>query len=400
MLAVLADDFTGAAEVAAIGRRYGLVAEVHTTFQSQSKADLVVVDTHTRSSTRADAGRRVAEELARLRAAGVDCIYYKKVDSVLRGHVIEELSRLLDVWGLDRALLVPFNPSFGQRIRDGRYSIGGKPLNETRFANDPEYPAVTADVLELLGPQNGVEVSYSEGADGIAATGIIVTGGVGRADLLALADRLDGHTLAAGAAEFFDAILQRRFGIHQHHPAQHAAPTAGKALLILGSRALTSRETVISARGSGIPVLAMPRALYGDCDGAVMEEWSDAVVRALQAVDVVVIAVGNAVGNADGDADVPDTMPIDLLPARLAELAATTLARWPGGLHLLVSGGTTASAIVCRLGWSLLRVVAESAPGVVTFAVSASPSRSLTVKPGSYTWPDALVRALELKGSR
>ena len=395
MLAVLADDFSGAAEVAAIGRRYGLAAEVHTRFQASSRADLVVVDTHTRSSTRAAAGRRVAEELARLRAAGVECVYYKKVDSVLRGHVIEELSRLLDVWGLDRALLVPFNPSFGQRIRDGQYSIRGKPLNETRFADDPEYPAVTADVLELLGPQDGVEVSYSEGADDLAPTGIIVTGGVGRADLLALADRLDGHTLAAGAAEFFDAILQRRFGVHHQHAVPQTGPAPGKALLILGSRATTSRDTVIAARANGIPVLAMPGALYHDCDAGFMEEWTGAVLHALQSHDVVVVAVGDA----EGHADVPETMPIDLLPARLAELSAATLARVPGGLHLFVSGGTTASAIVARLEWGRLRVVAESAPGVVTLAVPTSPSRSLTVKPGSYAWPDALVPALALKGS-
>jgi D-threonate/D-erythronate kinase len=396
MLAVLADDFTGAAEVAAIGRRYGLVAEVHTTFQSQSTADLVVVDTHTRSSTRADAGRRVAEELTRLQAAGVECIHYKKVDSVLRGHVIEELSRLLDVWGLDRALLVPFNPSFGQRIRGGHYSIRGTPLNETRFADDPEYPALTADVLELLGTQDGVEVSYSEGADGIAGTGIIVTGGFGRADLLALADRLDDHTLAAGAAEFFDAILQRRLGIQHDRAVHQAAPTSGKALLILGSRAITSRDTVNAARANGTPVVAMPSALYRDFDPGVMDEWANAVVRALRTSDVVVIAVGDA----DGKSDVPVAMPIDLLPARLAELTATTLARWPGGVHLFVSGGTTASAIVCRLGWSLLRVVAESAPGVVTLAVPTEPNRSLTVKPGSYAWPDALLHAVERKGSR
>lgn len=395
MLAVLADDFTGAAEVAAIGHRYGLVAEVHTTFQSSSRADLVVVDTHTRSSTRTAAGRRVAEELAHLRAAGLECIYYKKVDSVLRGHVIEELSRLLDVWGLGRALLVPFNPSFGQSISAGHYSIRGKPLNETRFADDPEYPAVTADVLELLGPQGGIEVSYSEKADDLASSGIVVTGGVARDDLLALADRLDGHTLAAGAAEFFDAILQRRFGVHHHHATDHTPPTEGKALLILGSRASTSLETVISARANGIPVLPMPRALYHGRDAGVMDGWITAVVSALHQSDVVVIAVGDAAGKAA----VPDVMPIDLLPTRLAELSAATLDRWPGALHLVVSGGTTASVIARRLSWDLLRVVAEIAPGVVTLAAPRSADRSITVKPGSYPWPDVLARELELEGS-
>jgi D-threonate/D-erythronate kinase len=395
MLAVLADDFTGAAEVAAIGHRYGLIAEVHTTFQAGSKADLVVVDTHTRSSTRAAAGRRVAEELARLRATGLECVYYKKVDSVLRGHVIEELGRLLDIWGLSRALLVPFNPSFGQSISDGHYSIRGQPLNETRFADDPEYPALTADVLELLGPRDGVEVSYSEGAGDLASRGIVVTGGVGREDLLALADRLDGHTLAAGAAEFFDAILQRRFGVHHRHASNPGAPAGGKALLILGSRASTSRETVVAARARGTPVLPMPGALYDGGDADVLERWTAAVVSALQEADVVVIAVGEA----DGGTAVPDGVPIDLLPMRLAELTAAAIDRSPGALRLIVSGGTTASAIVRRLGWDLLRVAAEIAPGVVTLAAPRSADRSITVKPGSYAWPDALARELALKGS-
>jgi uncharacterized protein YgbK (DUF1537 family) len=395
MLAVLADDFTGAAEVAAIGHRYGLVAEVHTTFQSRSTADLVVVDTHTRSSTRATAGRRVAEELGRLRAAGLECIYYKKVDSVLRGHVVEELSRLLDIWGLSRALLVPFNPSFGQSISDGHYSIRGQPLHQTRFADDPEYPALTADVLELLGPQDGVEVSYCEAAADLANSGIVVTGGVGRDDLLALADRLDGHTLAAGAAEFFDAILQRRFGVHHRHAISQEPPAGGNVLLVLGSRAGTSRETVVAARANGTPVLPMPDPLYRGHHPDVMERWTAGVVRALRESGAAVVAVGEA----DGSATVPDVMPADLLPARLAELSAAILDGWPGPLRLLVSGGTTASAIVRRLGWECLRVVAEIAPGVVTLAAAPSFGRSITVKPGSYAWPDALARELELKGS-
>jgi uncharacterized protein YgbK (DUF1537 family) len=395
MLAVLADDFTGAAEVAAIGHRYGLVAEVHTTFQSGSAGDLVVVDTHTRSSTRAAAGRRVAEEVACLRAAGLECVYYKKVDSVLRGHVVEELSRLLDVWGLDRALLVPFNPSLGQRISDGRYSIRGTPLHQTGFAHDPEYPALTADVLELLGPRDGVEVSYSEDADDLADSGIVVTGGVGRDDLLALADRLDGRTLAAGAAEFFDAILQRRFGVHHPRPGGDGSGAGGKTLLILGSRAATSRATVIAARGNGLPVLPMPRELYDGLDPAVMDRWAEAVVQALAGSEVVVIAVGEA----DGVTALPDVIAVDLLPTRLAELSAAALARWSGGLQLVVSGGTTASAIVRRLGWDLLRVTAEIAPGVVTLGVPGVTDLSITVKPGSYAWPDALAHALELEGA-
>jgi uncharacterized protein YgbK (DUF1537 family) len=308
---------------------------------------------------------------------------------------VEELSRLLDVWGLERALLVPFNPSLGQRISNGRYSIGGTPLHQTGFARDPEYPALTADVLELLGPRDGVDVSYSESADDLAGRGIVVTGGMGRDDLLALADRLDGRTLAAGAAEFFDAILQRRFGVHQPRPRGTQPGERGKTLLILGSRAATSRATVTAARDKGLPVLSMPRELYDRGDAEVMDRWTASVVQALVGSDVVVIAVGEA----DGVTPMPAVIPIDLLPTRLAELSSATLARWSAELQIVVSGGTTASAIVRRLGWDLLRVTGEIAPGVVTLGVPGSAGISITVKPGSYGWPVALARALELEGA-
>ena len=87
MIGVLADDFTGAAEIGAIGRRYGLEAEVQTEFRRIEDADIVVLDTHTRSSSRAEAVETVGREMDGLCRGRVDWIY-KKVDSVLRGHVL------------------------------------------------------------------------------------------------------------------------------------------------------------------------------------------------------------------------------------------------------------------------------------------------------------------------
>src|SRR5439155_13896885 len=76
---------------------------------------------------------------------------YKKVDSVLRGHLLVELEAMMDQLGLNRALLVPANPSLERVVRNGQYFVRGKPIHETDFRLDPEYPRYTSSVGELLG---------------------------------------------------------------------------------------------------------------------------------------------------------------------------------------------------------------------------------------------------------
>ena len=90
MIGVIADDLTGAAEIAGIGWRHGLSAEVILDGRPKCGADLVCIDTDSRSCSSREAAKRVASAVASLRKAGAKWIY-KKVDSVLRGHVIAEL---------------------------------------------------------------------------------------------------------------------------------------------------------------------------------------------------------------------------------------------------------------------------------------------------------------------
>jgi uncharacterized protein YgbK (DUF1537 family) len=79
--------------------------------------------------------------------------------------------------------------------------------------------------------------------------------------------------------------------------------------------------------------------------------------------------------------------------AAFAALAAA-LHREQALEHLLVEGGATASAIVRRLGWAQLDVVHEWAQGVVSLRPPADNRVLLTMKPGSYPWPEALWKHL------
>ena len=90
MIAVIADDFTGAAEIGGIGLRHGLNVIIETRPIPDVNADLMVIATDTRSLQAKEAAEhicQITEQLLKLNPKFI----FKKLDSVLRGNVVEEL---------------------------------------------------------------------------------------------------------------------------------------------------------------------------------------------------------------------------------------------------------------------------------------------------------------------
>jgi hypothetical protein len=56
-----------------------------------------------------------------------------------------------------------------------------------------------------------------------------------------------------------------------------------------------------------------------------------------------------------------------------------------------VEGGATAAALVRRLGWVRLSVCQEWATGVVSLEIKGQAQPLVTMKPGSYAWPEEIV---------
>src|ERR1700744_2910258 len=105
MIAVIADDLTGAAELGGIGLRHGLRTEIRTLVGSSTEADLLVIAADSRSKAAAAAVEEMATITRALKMLQPEWIY-KKTDSVLRGHGIAELKTHLEILGLRSALLV------------------------------------------------------------------------------------------------------------------------------------------------------------------------------------------------------------------------------------------------------------------------------------------------------
>ncbi len=363
---VLADDLTGAAEIAAIARRSGRRAIVLTQPPATPvDADLLVLDTDTRLLSPTLAARRVRAWTARLaRAQPKHRGMFLKVDSVLRGPVLAQLAAATRALGLSRAILVPANPSLGRVIRGGRYFIHGRFLHETAFARDPHHPRDSSEVLTLLGrvPRTSRVCLPANTAD-LPEHGVILGEAASSADIRRWRSHVDADTLAAGGADFFRAWLGARA------PAQPAAPPprfTGATLLLHGTTAGPAGEAALAFRGLRAPATA-----------TVAEQLAKR--RA-----AVVAAPARRLADPASPAS---------LSTAFAKLAVELRHR-EAFRHLLVAGGATAAAVLSALDWTALEVVHVWAPGVVTLRPLAEPAFFVTLKPGSYPWPDALRRAL------
>lgn len=381
MICVIADDLTGAAEIGGVALRYGLTAEVQSEFQHNIDMDLICVDTNSRSCTEEEAIRRVAQVAEACRSARVEHVF-KKVDSVLRGRVVAELTALIDILEKRRGLLVPANPTLGRVILNGRYFINGTPLHETDFATDPEYPAHTSDVLGVLGVQEPKSVCILKPCEEMLDTRIVVGEANSYPDLHTWARKVDEVTVPAGAAEFFAAFLEAGGFL----PAKEAkidlyCAEQASRLFVCGSISLYSRSFCRDSEARGIPVLRMPVNLFDSTSPSfeLIQEWAEAAIRALDEHPSVIIAIDRPISR---ESDMPQK-----LSDYLGLVVEHVLERRP--VHnVLVEGGATATAVFRHLGWKRLLVQQELAPGVVCMRVEGGLWPLTTLKPGSYPWPD------------
>ncbi len=374
----IADDFTGAAEIAGIGLRYGLTAEAQTAFDPDTDARLIVIDSDTRSGTVSHAVETVTGIASRLEELSPRLVY-KKTDSVLRGHVAAEIGAIAGVLGKDRVLLIPANPGMGRIIQSGVYSVDGVPLHETEFGSDPEYPVSTSEVARLLGASGKFTVRSLAAPSPVPEGTLAIGDAAVRENLAEWASYLQNDCLPAGGGEFFPAILEQ-LGYRAKEKRETYADFPIPSLFVSGSMSPYSREMVKRAASGGMPVFTVPVAQKSPEEHAVLAE---------KAADAVSLC-GTAMLAVDGETHdtAVDPRSIPGIIAGLAErIVHSTDIR-----TLYLTGGATAAAVLHRIGWSRFAPVEELSHGVSRMRVmEQNADCSVIVKPGSYPWPDLLV---------
>lgn len=152
MIIVLADDITGAAEIAGVCLEHQVSVSFAIDHLPEEKADVMVVCTDSRSYSEMEA---LQIHRAIVRSVNDDkVLFFKKCDSLLRGYVLTELLPFIQERSVRNIVLQPANPLAGRTIMNENYFFKGHALSETPFKDDPDFPAFTSDISVLLKNRN------------------------------------------------------------------------------------------------------------------------------------------------------------------------------------------------------------------------------------------------------
>ena len=419
LLGCIADDFTGATDLASMLVRGGMRAVqligVPGADDEVPEADALVVALKSRTAPAADA---VADSLAALRwlsAAGARQFFFKycsTFDSTDAGNIGPVADALIEALGCGFALACPAFPANGRSVFQGHLFVGSTLLNESGMENHPLTPMRDANLVRVLSRQTDGTVglvpfaTVERGAQAIRRmmTGLkeqgrryAIVDAVSDAHLAAIGEAAEAHALITGGSGIAIGLPDnfRRAGLlPAARTDQSALPgVGGHAAVLAGSCSRATLSQIGRARAHlavcDLDPLAVPdaAALAGKAlDWAQSRLGEAPVVIAASATPERVAALQQRIGREAAGTLVEDA---------LATIAEALVAR--GVRRLVVAGGETSGAVLLRLGVRSLRIGAEIDPGVPwTYAMRGdAPPLKLALKSGNFGAPDFFMKAFD-----
>lgn len=427
VLGVVADDLTGATDVASMLVRSGMrcvqvVGVPHDAAVSTLGAegvDAIVVALKSRTQP---AARAVADALAALdwlRRAGATQFYFKvcsTFDSTPGGNIGPVADALLDALhgapGGGFTVACPAFPENGRTVFRGHLFVGDQLLSDSSMRHHPLTPMTDANLVRVLQAQTPHAVglvrhdTVAQGADAVRARfDALRAQGVRHAVVDAIDDR-DLRTIAracatlplivagAGLALGLPEALRERgvLGPGAGDEAARLAAVGGAQAILSGSCSAATRAQVAEWIAQGRPALSVdPRRL------ARGEPVADEVLCWARQR----LAQGAVLVHAGAPAEELQAVQAELGAELAGDLVERCLAQVAHGLadagvrRFVVAGGETSGAVVQALGVTQLRIGAAIDPGVPWTQAVGRPLL-LALKSGNFGGRDFFGKALAL----
>ncbi len=416
LLGCIADDFTGATDLANTLVRQGMRTVQFfgppSTNIAVPEAEAVVIALKSRTNPVDEAIAQSLDALRWLRDAGAEQFFFKycsTFDSTPEGNIGPVAEALLDALDQDFTIACPAFPENGRTICYGYLFVGEQLLSESGMQNHPLTPMTDSSLVRVLAAQCRHPVGLVDhrtvvaGAEQVRTAFDALRGdGAHHAIVDALSDD-DLLTIGTACADL--KLITGGSGVALGLPGNFRR--AGKL----------SSDTVADQ----LPTVPGPGAvLSGSCSEATLAQVA-AMQRSRPSfqIDPLKLAAGeDQVGEAlawamaqltDGPpliyaSATPDNVRAaqdKLGRAEAGELIEKAMAKIATGLvaagvrRLVVAGGETAGAVVQALGVDGIRIGPQIDPGVPWTTTLGEPELALALKSGNFGVEDFFLKALD-----
>jgi len=442
LLGVIADDYTGGSDVAAMVSEGGVrtvqvfgLQEPGFIGELRGRYQAAVICLKSRSNPAAEARRQSIEALSlleRLEPRQIHFKYCSTFDSTPEGNIGPVIDALMSRMGIDFTVAVPALPVNERTQYLGHLFVGPQLLSESHMRHHPVTPMTDSNLVRLLRAQTGRRVgliplgAVQAGAGRLAAeierarqsgVEIALLDAVSNADVAAIAEACAGLRLITGSSALpmcLPAVWRSRGWPGAWHSLQAvqavgdrspfrsergSVSNAGRTpvFVLSGSCAASTLRQVEELRACGCRCEApdVARLVQGEA-GAELDRLYERLRP-----EVMTAGVAAVVASADHQtreqtrrglsAEQAAALP-RAIEAAFGELARRFAAE--GVERLVIAGGETAGAIIDALGIRAVEVTAILDPGVPAVRSIGGPDLRLVLKSGNFGSPDFFPRAI------
>jgi uncharacterized protein YgbK (DUF1537 family) len=368
-LAIVADDMTGAldAGVQCTNRGFvtmlGIVQEGQALFPPPDDCEVLAINAESRHLEPAEAASRIGQIVSAVKEFAPGCLLVK-TDSGLRGPIGESLVAAYTAFGQSHLAFVPSFPQLDRVCRGGRYYVGGVPVRESVFANDPLNPVSVEKVEELFPAGSPVECRMADGP----MEGIGIYDCESQEQMERLANRLfsAGVRAYAGCAGIADALASLLGKGRKPRQPVRSEKSTRPLFVVCGSLNRITAEQLDFAEANGMVRFTLePEQIFEQ-----KIPFLDAIVDALSHGKDV--ALDSGISARERMQEYMEVHGVDR--AEAAERVSHVLGMIVGGVRecgllpycrLMVVGGDTLSSVLVRLHGRLLVPLREPERGVV-----------------------------------
>jgi uncharacterized protein YgbK (DUF1537 family) len=414
ILGIIADDFTGATDIAGMLVKNGMRTIQTIGLPAQGTipddVDAVVVALKTRSIPAKDAIAQSLDALKALQAAGSQRLFFKycsTFDSTDQGNIGPVGDALLDALDGKQAIYCPAFPENGRTIFFGHLFVGDLLLSDTHMRHHPLNPMTDASLVRVLARQTRHKVglvplkqvqagsaSLRAALDKLAADGVrhVIVDAVADTDLGIIGEAVGDDLLVTGGSGVALGLpaAYRRRGLLDHKSGADTLPRVGGASAVLaGSCSAATLGQVANFKGAHLAL------------------DTDAICRGEPVGDQALAWAKGKLGNGPillSASDKPEAVKAlqqkygiekssHAIEATMATLAKGLVAAGVG--RLVVAGGETSGAVVGALDVTALRIGPEIDPGVPWTASVGNKPLLLALKSGNFGAPDFFTKAFD-----
>ncbi|HEX2135207.1 MAG TPA: 3-oxo-tetronate kinase [Microvirga sp.] len=411
LLGVIADDFTGASDIANTLSKGGLSTVQFLGIPSRAApaaCEAGVVALKSRSIPAADAVTLSLEAFEWLRAQGCRQFVFKycsTFDSTPEGNIGPVGEALAEALGASGVVACPAFPTAGRTVYQGHLFVGDRLLNESGLEKHPLNPMTDADLRRWLSRQSKQPVGHvpwavvRAGAEAIraalaaaAAKGerLVIADAISDEDLLAIGEACAEAPLLTGGSGIALGLPRNfiRAGLAGQGGTAFRGISGPEAILAGSCSRATLQQIEVHRRDHPVLLVEVEAVM----EGAVTPEALTAFVHDHEGAAPLVYssAAPERVQSCQA------RFGRDAIAHRLDALFAETARRLvhDGVRRLVVAGGETSGAVVTALGLDALAIGPEIDPGVPALSAADGRGLALALKSGNFGGPDFFMKAL------